>query len=467
MLNYIHMKRIAFFLSAIGLLLSPLATFAAPAPGELVKGSGPAVYYYAADGKRYVFPNEKTYFTWYSNFDGVVTVTDAELAAIPLGKNITYRPGTRMLKIESDPKVYAVGKNGLLRWVETEPLAESLYGSNWAGQIDDISVAFFTSYTLGPSIDHPSDFNPTDAKNASMTIQQDRSLTAPEPMPEPEPEPSPEPEPTSNVRANLSLSTSEAEIGDVVDAYVTADPSASIKEIYIYLGPMEVGFCRYSPCGASFELLPGMPEYVVRAEIEWITGETATQSESIELIENGSQGIHILVTNPEVEPGGILEAQVLVDSTHVAGGIGLFINGNLVDICDLSQECRYSQVVEDEVGYTYTLFAQIINFSATIISSGIRTVKVVENAHPLIDLSLGKEYIFAGETIDATLEAFDTDGIVSTDIWLDGVLVKHCDIHVCTAVTSPIFTTGTHRLTGAATDGRSLEATKTVTFEVR
>ena len=33
--------------------------------GDLIKGeSFSSVYYYAPNGKRYVFPNEKTYFTW-------------------------------------------------------------------------------------------------------------------------------------------------------------------------------------------------------------------------------------------------------------------------------------------------------------------------------------------------------------------------------------------------------------------
>ena len=50
--------------------------------GDLIKASQAAVYYYGADGKRYVFPNEKTYKTWYSDFSSVKTITDVELAAI-------------------------------------------------------------------------------------------------------------------------------------------------------------------------------------------------------------------------------------------------------------------------------------------------------------------------------------------------------------------------------------------------
>ena len=56
-------------------------------------------------------------------------VTDAQLAAYAIGGNVTYRPGTRLVKIQSDPKVYAVDAHGVLRWVKTEAAAIALYGS--------------------------------------------------------------------------------------------------------------------------------------------------------------------------------------------------------------------------------------------------------------------------------------------------------------------------------------------------
>src|SRR3972149_5800933 len=83
--------------------------------GSLIKASLSTLYYYAADGKRYIFPNEKTYFSWYENFDGVVTISDTELQNINIGGNIVYRPGTRWVKIQSDPKTYAVTPHGVLR----------------------------------------------------------------------------------------------------------------------------------------------------------------------------------------------------------------------------------------------------------------------------------------------------------------------------------------------------------------
>lgn len=120
--------------------------------GDLVKASGPAVYYYASNGKRYVFPTEKTYRTWYPDFSTIKVITDAELASIQIGGNIVYRPGTRLAKITTDPKTYAVGPKGVLHWITSEAVAISMYGSTWASMIDDIPDAFFTNYTYGSDI---------------------------------------------------------------------------------------------------------------------------------------------------------------------------------------------------------------------------------------------------------------------------------------------------------------------------
>ncbi|MEK7473200.1 MAG: hypothetical protein AAB668_00510 [Patescibacteria group bacterium] len=142
----------------IGTMALPTAARAATA-GDLIKASGPAVYYYAADGKRYVFPNEKTYFSWFVDFSGVRTISDTELASYLIGGNATIRPGTRLVKIQTDPKVYAVTLGGVLHWVESEAIAISLYGATWAQRVVDVPDSFFVNYTIGSSVStavHPS-----------------------------------------------------------------------------------------------------------------------------------------------------------------------------------------------------------------------------------------------------------------------------------------------------------------------
>lgn len=121
--------------------------------GSLIKTpSSTAVYYCGRDGKRYVFPHFSVYDTWYTDFSGVQTMTDVELAGIPIGGNVTYRPGSALVKVQTDPKVYAVDSGGTLRWVTTAEIAASLYGADWAGKVRDVSDAFFVNYRIGEPI---------------------------------------------------------------------------------------------------------------------------------------------------------------------------------------------------------------------------------------------------------------------------------------------------------------------------
>lgn len=121
--------------------------------GDLIKGTTlSTVYYYGSDGQRYSFPNEKTYFSWYNDFSGVVTISDAELANITLAGNIVYRPGARWIKITSDEKVYAVARDGSVHWIETDVVAKGLAGDNWNQYIDDVPDVFFVDYSVGDSL---------------------------------------------------------------------------------------------------------------------------------------------------------------------------------------------------------------------------------------------------------------------------------------------------------------------------
>jgi hypothetical protein len=131
-----------------------------------------AVYYVGSDGNRHAFPNEKVYFTWYVSFDGVQLVDETQMAAMPLGANVTYKPGVKMVKFTTDPKVYAVEKGGILRWIKTEALAIELYGTGWNMKIDDISDAFYNNYSFGSDINTAADYSPA-AAEASVVFPSD------------------------------------------------------------------------------------------------------------------------------------------------------------------------------------------------------------------------------------------------------------------------------------------------------
>lgn len=141
--------------------------------GKLVKRPGSsAIYYIDEDGKRNVFPNEKTYKSWFSDFSNVLTISEQELADYPIIGNVKYRPGVLLIKIKTDPKVYAVSSGGMLRWIKTEQLVKKFYGENWHLLIDDVAEIFFSDYQRGEDIDGEEDFKPDDEVNETETIDQ-------------------------------------------------------------------------------------------------------------------------------------------------------------------------------------------------------------------------------------------------------------------------------------------------------
>ncbi len=136
----------------ISSFVAPMTAHAASA-GSVIKGTTlSTLYYYGSDGSRYAFPNEKTYFSWYSDYSGVQTISDSALAAIPLAGNVVYRAGSRWIKIQSDPKTYVVTPEGQIRWIESESVASGLAGSDWNTMIDDVADTFFVDYTVGTSL---------------------------------------------------------------------------------------------------------------------------------------------------------------------------------------------------------------------------------------------------------------------------------------------------------------------------
>lgn len=115
---------------------------------------GAAVYYIANNGKKYVFPDSKTYSTWYSDFNKVQRVSLTKLDTYANGGVMPYRAGTKLITHPDTSKIYAVEPGGVLRHVLTAALAGSLYGNNWMSQVQDVIPGFFsTSYLIGAPLD--------------------------------------------------------------------------------------------------------------------------------------------------------------------------------------------------------------------------------------------------------------------------------------------------------------------------
>lgn len=151
-----------------------------PPSGSLIKLDCPdgaaadhpckAVYFIGKDGKRHAFPNSKIYFTWYADFASVTSVASNIMSSFPLGKNVNYRPGSKMVKFATLNNVYAVSKTGGLRWVTTEAVAVGLYGTSWNTKIDDIPDTFYSDYKFGADITDASQFNVENEYQGAPTI---------------------------------------------------------------------------------------------------------------------------------------------------------------------------------------------------------------------------------------------------------------------------------------------------------
>lgn len=139
--------------------------------GSLVKSAiSSAVYYVDGNGMRHVFTTLHIYRSWYGDdFSSVVSVSAGTLAAMPLGKPVTFRPG-QMIKLESDPKVYLVVEGHGLRHISSEAVAEGLFGSTWNKQIIEESVTAFISYVMLDPITTSGQIDMNALKQSNITI---------------------------------------------------------------------------------------------------------------------------------------------------------------------------------------------------------------------------------------------------------------------------------------------------------
>lgn len=119
--------------------------------GRLVKTKdSSAVYHVGADGKRRLFVNEVTFWSWrtgpWSN-QTVDIISQAEFDALPVGKNITARPGAKLIKFDNSNKVYAVTSDDKLCYVSAG------YGEDWRNKIITIQSSFENDYVRSSACD--------------------------------------------------------------------------------------------------------------------------------------------------------------------------------------------------------------------------------------------------------------------------------------------------------------------------
>lgn len=150
-------------------------------PGDIIKVGCPAVvypnhpctavYYFGVDGKRHAFANERMYKSWFKDYSKLVVLSEEVMSDIPLGKNVTFRPGERMVKFTTST-VYAISYGGLLRPIANAEIAETMYGKEWVSFIESVDDVFFGNYRKGPVIESSKEFSWSDVKSVTDKIDE-------------------------------------------------------------------------------------------------------------------------------------------------------------------------------------------------------------------------------------------------------------------------------------------------------
>lgn len=438
-------------LSTFGILLAGPIHAAMPAPGDLIKiGSMPDVYYYGADAKRYVFPNEKTYFSWYSGFD-TKTLTSAELASIGVGGAVTYKPGYRMVKLTTDPKVYAVAKGGVLRWIQTEALAIQLYGADWATKVHDLPDAFFATYKVGASISKVADYSPSDELAAAVSISIDKGLASP-PAATSTP---PTATSTSNIVLNVSKTTASA--GDIETITATASDPSGINKIELFFDGVLIHTCMSASCSGETQIpLSGTKSsYEVKAVATAMNATTQTKTVIVPIVAASNSLVTIAIGRSVIKSNQPAEVIIESDASIAVIRTDIYLDGDSIEACASAiRQCRWSGLLPGAVGTAYDVYGKVTDSLGRTYVTAHKTITIGTNDSPIVHTLTGKSLIYAGETVDVTVTGSDDDGIVKIEILQSGTVLKSCDgASPCMMVTGPWNTAGTITFSGRATDG--------------
>ncbi len=427
-------------------------------PGTLIKGSGQAVYYLSQNGKRLVFPTENTYKTWYSDFSGVRTIDDVQMSAISLGGNVTYRPGVKLVKITTDPKVYAVAANGTLRHVTTEAIATSLYGLDWAKKVDDVPDAFFTNYKTGTPIASASDYNLAAATSQATSIDVDKATVSTIPT---------DTQNTTSTSSNTDVinlqlvsDKTSLHVNDTVGLNATATYAKGMRLITLFFDDKLVTSCNFTgSCSGSFKV-PGSfdkTSYEAKAVAQGIDMTEVTKIVNVQVATStaADQGVSIKIDQPVIRPAQFTGITIETDLGIDVKNITIYVNGNAHKGCDYpGRSCKWTESFTGTVGTVYTAQGTVTDILGRVYYSAIKTITLSDNDVPAVEVLSAKPWIFAGETVDISVFGSDQDGTASTDIYdADHKLLKHCDgAALCTVTSGPWTQKGTLTFFGKATD---------------
>ncbi|HBD05085.1 TPA: hypothetical protein DCZ32_01350 [Candidatus Uhrbacteria bacterium] len=130
------------------------------------------VYYITSDMTRKPFWNAESFFTWADSWDDVIWITNATLVTLPISSPMLPKPEVVLVKIVSEPTVYMIepsaSSGGVLHWIKTEFVAQSMYGANWADYVIDIEPTLFLEYEIGDHVVSPIPIDMTKMKTRAQ-----------------------------------------------------------------------------------------------------------------------------------------------------------------------------------------------------------------------------------------------------------------------------------------------------------
>ncbi|MDO8669427.1 MAG: hypothetical protein Q7K65_03990 [Candidatus Buchananbacteria bacterium] len=135
--------------------------------GDLIKtAKDSAVYYVDASGRRNLFVNGVTFWTWYTGswssiaYKGqaktIKIMSQTDFDGLAMGAHITVNPGAKLIKFQNSPRVYTITLGKVLREVVKsggdDAVAKALYGSTYKSKIITIQNGFEGDYTRGEAL---------------------------------------------------------------------------------------------------------------------------------------------------------------------------------------------------------------------------------------------------------------------------------------------------------------------------
>lgn len=151
-------KRLWFGAAAFALVLaSALPNVALAATVKCPDYSGKVVkvktdFWLVQGGQRWRLVDRDVAGTWDKTIVTPKTACVATVTALPEGGMLSFRAGTRLIKVAGSGTVYALGQNGVLHPISSPAIAAQWYGRYWTTTVRTISKETFAKFTVGEAL---------------------------------------------------------------------------------------------------------------------------------------------------------------------------------------------------------------------------------------------------------------------------------------------------------------------------